>query len=316
FPDPAIPADPLTCADVRDPRATSAAGAAWTPLTWTLPIDRLAELPPPTCAVPTERSAVFPDPAIPADPLTCADVRDPRATSAAGAAWTPLTWTLPIDRLAELPPPTCAVPTERSAVFPDPAIPADPLTCADVRDPRATSAAGAAWTPLTWTLPIDRLAELPPPTCAVPTERSAVFPDPAIPADPLTCADVRDPRATSAAGAAWTPLTWTLPIDRLAELPPPACAVPTERSAVFPDPAIPADPLTWADVRDPRATSAAGAAWTPLTWTLPIDRLAELPPPACAVPTERSALFPAPPVTPAAPTSADRRDPPATSTAG
>jgi hypothetical protein len=103
---------------VRLPCWTATEGAAWTPLAWTLPIERLAEFPPPTCTDPTEFRALFPPvPVTPAGAVTRTVVR-PTFTDAAGAVATGLTWTEPTDPVDVLPPPTCAVPTEFEAVLP------------------------------------------------------------------------------------------------------------------------------------------------------------------------------------------------------
>src|SRR5207253_8946189 len=99
-------------------------------------------------------------------------------------------------------------------------------------------------------VPADPAGPLPPPTCAVPTEFAALEPPP----------------------------TWTVPTDPVASLPPLDPPNANGISVARPPAGVPAEP--------PKPPASGPDC------TVRAERLAELPPPSCAVPIERSALFP------------------------
>jgi len=107
---------------------------------------------------------------------------------------------------------------------------------------------------------IDPSAELPPPSWIEPMESEALLPLPAIASVPSACNVVLPPvRDTSAVGFACVPATWTVPVEPLAEFPPPACTEPIEFVAEFgPLPLTPAGALT--EARFPATVAEADGA--------------------------------------------------------
>jgi hypothetical protein len=172
------------------------------------------------------------------------------------------------------------VPIELSALFAPGPVVADPPVCACVR-PIPADADGDADTPPTCAVPTERDALFPPPACTEPAERWALFPL------PLTCVGAEAEACTrlvetDADGAELVADACAVAAECDAVLPPPAWTLPTELVAVLPpDPATvvgaDTDAVVPAVVAD-----ADGDALTPPTWTVPTEPVAVFPPPVSA----------------------------------
>jgi hypothetical protein len=124
--------------------------------------------------------------------------------------------------------------------------------------------------------------ELPPPICTTPTEPVAVLPPPQ---QPTFAGTVAEASPASRVAAAVTEPACATAAELSDVLPPPSCRVASESSALFPLPAV-ATAKAAATAAPAIEAPISGLALVWPTCTAPIERLAELPPPTCAVPIE------------------------------